>query len=94
MRSSALWRLFGPDALYIKYKYMAQNKQGFIQIIIIVVLLVIILSLLGVSLSSLFSNPLLQNNFGVVWGWVSNVWTNYLSVPFVAIWYVIWINFF
>lgn len=63
------------------------KQQGFIQIIIIVVLLVIILSLLGVSLSSLFSNPLLKDNFAIVWGWASDIWNNYLSVPFIAIWH-------
>ncbi|MDO8523591.1 MAG: hypothetical protein Q7S12_04940 [bacterium] len=67
---------------------MQNKKQGFIQIIIIVVLLVIILSLLGVSLSSLFSNPLLKDNLGFVWNGVANVWNNYLSVPFYTIWHV------
>lgn len=66
---------------------MPPKKEGFIQIIIIIVLLVIILSLLGVSLSSLFSNPLLKQNFTIIWGWVSNIWNNYLSVPFTTLWH-------
>jgi hypothetical protein len=61
-------------------------KQGFIQLILIIVLLVIILSLLGVSLSSLFSNPVLQQNFGFLWGWISRAWSNYLAVPFGYLW--------
>lgn len=57
-------------------------KQGFIQIIIIAVLLVIILSLLGVSLSALFSNPVLKDNFGFLGKWMAVLWGGYLSVPF------------
>ncbi|MEK7559748.1 MAG: hypothetical protein AAB522_00390 [Patescibacteria group bacterium] len=60
-------------------------RKGFIQIIIIFVLLVIILSLLGVSLSTLFKNPILQENFGFIGDWIAWLWNNYLSVPF---WYV------
>lgn len=61
-------------------------KQGFIQLIIIIALLVIILSLLGVSLSSLFSNPVLQQNFGFLWNWIGKIWDNYLSAPFSYLW--------
>lgn len=67
------------------------RNKGFIQIIIIVVLLVIILSLLGVSLSSLFSNPVLQQNFGFLGNWLIKLWTNYLSQPFQYIW-DIWVD--
>ncbi len=59
-------------------------KSGFIQIIIILILLLIILSLLGVSLSSLFSNPILKENFGFLGNKITWVWNNYLSSYF---WY-------
>lgn len=62
------------------------ENQGFIQLIIIIALLVIILSLLGVSLSALFSNPVLQQNFGFLWNWMGNFWNNYLAAPFVYLW--------
>jgi len=67
------------------------HKKGFIQIIIIIVLLVVILSLLGVSLSSLFSNPILKDNFGFLGNGLGNFWQNYLSAPFKYIWNV-WAN--
>lgn len=60
-------------------------KGGFIQIIIILALLVMILSLLGVSLSALFENPILRDNFGFIWDWIRWLWNNYLNVPF---WYI------
>ena len=61
-------------------------KTGFIQIIIILVLLLIILSLLGVSLTSLFSNPILKDNFGFVTKGAYYVWDNYLGAPVKYIW--------
>ncbi|MEK7503120.1 MAG: hypothetical protein AAB556_01595 [Patescibacteria group bacterium] len=56
-------------------------KNGFIQIIIILALLVIILSLLGVSLSALFSNPILQDNFSFIKDWGRLLWNSYLGAP-------------
>ncbi|OGF49737.1 hypothetical protein A3G55_03230 [Candidatus Giovannonibacteria bacterium RIFCSPLOWO2_12_FULL_44_25] len=67
------------------------RNKGFIQIIIIGALLVIILSLLGVSLSSLFSNPILKENFGFLGKWLAKLWNSYLSAPFQYLW-SIWVD--
>ena len=72
---------------------MRKPNQGFIQIIIILVLLVIILSLLGVSLNSLFSNPVLVGNFGFLGTWLAGIWNNYFSAVFNYFW-GIWANLF
>lgn len=56
-------------------------KKGFIQIVIILVLLVVILSLLGVSLSALFSNPFIKENFSFIKDWCLWLWNNYLQAP-------------
>lgn len=56
-------------------------KNGFIQIIIILVLLVIILSLMGVSLSVLFSNPVLKDNFSFIGDWWNWLWNSFLGAP-------------
>ena len=69
-----------------------QNK-GFIQIIIIAVLLVIILSLLGISLNSLFSNPVLKNNFGFLGQWIAILWNNYFGATFNYFWNI-WVQIF
>lgn len=58
-----------------------QQNKGFIHIIIIVVLLLIIISLLGVSLQSVFSNTLLQQNFGFVGNWLSTLWHSVIFAP-------------
>ena len=68
---------------------MTEKKGGFVQIIIIIVLLVVILSLLGVSLSSLFSNPLLKDNFGFLGDWLSALWNNYLAASAHYFWNIL-----
>lgn len=68
---------------------MKEDNQGFVQIIIIIALLVVILSLLGVSLSSLFSNPLLKENFGFIGVWLSNIWDNYLAASAHYLWNIL-----
>lgn len=56
-------------------------KGGFIQIILIFILFIVILSLLGVSLSSLFNNQTLRDNFSFLWNWTGIVWNHYLKGP-------------
>lgn len=56
-------------------------KRGFIQIIFIFILFIVILSLLGVSLSSLFNNQTLRDNFSFLWNWTEIIWNNYLKGP-------------
>ena len=60
---------------------MIHQQKGFIQFIIIIALVIIILSLLGVSLRSLFSNDTLLDNFGVVGEWLSKLWHSVLLSP-------------
>ena len=58
-----------------------RQEKGFIQFIFIIILIIIVLSLLGVSLRSLFSNTTLQDNFGVVGEWLSKIWHSTLATP-------------
>lgn len=54
-------------------------NRGIIQLFIIIVLFIIILSLLGVSLSSLFNEHTLRENFQFVWNEVVYVWQTYVA---------------
>ena len=56
-------------------------ERGFIQLIVILVLILVILSLLGISLSALFQNKALQDNFSFTFNGVVYLWTNYLARP-------------
>lgn len=54
-------------------------NRGIIQLLIIIILFIIILSLLGVSLSSLFNEHTLRENFNFVWSGVMHVWQTYVA---------------
>jgi hypothetical protein len=53
------------------------RNEGFIQSIIILVLLLVIVSLLGVSLTSVFNDKTLQENFRFVSEGISIFWNSY-----------------
>ena len=55
------------------------KERGFMELIIIVILLVVILSLLGVSLTSLFNNKTLKENFALLWQGVVWLWQHYIA---------------
>lgn len=53
-------------------------NQGIVQFLIIIILSVIILSLLGVSLTSLFNDKTLRENFVFLWGGAKHLWLVYI----------------
>lgn len=57
------------------------NQQGFLKLIIFAVALIIILSLLGISLKSVFKNETLKENFDFVWKILKSLWDNFLKTP-------------
>ncbi|MBI2175682.1 MAG: hypothetical protein HYU35_03055 [Parcubacteria group bacterium] len=57
------------------------KQQGFFQLIVIVLIFIIILSLFGVSLTSLFNNKTIRENFSVLWNGISYIWNTFLSAP-------------
>lgn len=66
---------------FLKEAILGDMERGFIQLIVILVLVLVILSLLGISLSALFQNRTLKDNFSFAFGGVEYVWTNYLARP-------------
>ncbi|MBI4121677.1 MAG: hypothetical protein HY470_01830 [Candidatus Ryanbacteria bacterium] len=56
-----------------------REERGIIQLLIIIVLSVIILSLLGVSLSSLFNDKTIKENLAFLWQGVAWIWSNYVA---------------
>ena len=61
------------------------KNQGFIQLIVILLLIVVILSLLGVSLTSLFQNKTLQENFSFIGVGLGYAWDHWLERPMAAV---------
>lgn len=64
---------------------MAKN-EGFIQLIIILVLVVVILSLLGVSLSALFQNRVLKDNFSFIGDILGTIWQSWAGKLAKTVW--------
>lgn len=62
------------------------KKSGFIQLILILILFIVILSLLGISISSVFENKLVRDNFSFVWDWLDFIWQRWLAGPFWTVW--------
>jgi hypothetical protein len=65
---------------------MKISKRGFIGIIVLVVIAILLLSYLNFDLKKIFTAPAVKTNFSYIWGIVTNIWVNYLSVPFTFLW--------
>ena len=64
-----------------------KNKQGgLIKLIIIVVIAIAILSYYGFDIKNFFTSPQAQKNFGYVWNFITESWTNYLAEPASKLW--------
>lgn len=64
-----------------------KNKQsGLIQWIIIIIVVILILSYFGFDIRALINDPQTQDNFSVVWGFVVDLWEDYLRIPVLWIW--------
>ncbi len=63
-----------------------KKNGGFIQLIVIFLLLVVILSLLGVSLSSLFQNKTLQENFSFIGTALKTVLNSWVGKTIGVVW--------
>lgn len=62
----------------LRRRFSEASKQGFIQIIVILILMLVIASLLGADLSSLYKNKTLRTNFSYVWQWIGKAWDQYI----------------
>ena len=57
---------------------MPAGRQGFIQLLVILILMLVIASLLGANISSLYKNKILRTNVLAVWQGIENVWDRYV----------------
>lgn len=67
-------------------------KGGLIGIIILIIIAVAVLSWYGFDLKEFFTSPQAQKNFGYIWNFITNTWTNYLAAPAGKLW-AIWIQY-
>ena len=69
-----------------------RNKKGgvsLISTIIIIVIIIAILSWYGFDIKDFFTSPQAQKNFGYVWNFISDIWSNYLAGPVIKLWSII-----
>jgi hypothetical protein len=70
-----------------------KNKQnGLIKMIILIIIAIAVLSWYGVDIKEFFTSPQAQQNFGYVWGFITDLWSNYLVGPATKLW-GIWLQY-
>jgi hypothetical protein len=70
-----------------------KNKNGgLIKMIIVIIIAIAILSYYGFDIKNFFTSPQAQKNFGYVWNFITDAWTNYLAEPASKVW-GIWIQY-
>ncbi len=63
-----------------------------IKLIIFIVLVIAVLSYFGVSVRTIVNSDMIQDNFSFVWGWVKQIWNNYMARPARYLWNDIFIE--
>jgi len=61
-------------------------KKGLIKTIIVIIIALIILGYFGFNIGDIINGSTVQSNLHTAWDFVSKIWNNYLSVPFVFVW--------
>ena len=65
------------------------KKAGIIKMIIIIIIAIAILSYYGFDIKNFFTSPQVQKNFEYVWGFLKDIWSNYLAEPAHKLWGII-----
>lgn len=68
------------------------KNRGLVRTVLIVLVAILVLSYFGFDIRGIVESPLAQNNIGYVWGFVVNIWNNYLSQPVTYFWNNIFIG--
>jgi hypothetical protein len=68
------------------------KKGGLVKIIILIIIAIAVLSWYGVDIKEFFTSPQVQKNFGYVWNFIKELWSNYLTDPAHKVW-GIWLTY-
>jgi hypothetical protein len=68
------------------------KEQGLIKAIILIIIAIAILSWYGVDIKEFFTSEQAQKNFGYIWSFIQDIWSDYLSGPFNKLW-DIWLQY-
>jgi hypothetical protein len=78
-------KLFFTNSTSPKNSKIATDR-GLVKMIIVIVVALLILSYFGLNLRNIANAPTTQDNFGYVWGIVTDIWNNYLAKPATYVW--------
>jgi ABC-type phosphate/phosphonate transport system permease subunit len=70
-----------------------RTNRGLVKMVILIVIALILLAYLGLNLREITSSPTFIDNWEFIKNLCSNVWNNYLKVPFTFIWSKVFIPF-
>jgi ABC-type phosphate/phosphonate transport system permease subunit len=73
-------------------KSYKNKQQGLIRMIIILIIAIAVLSWYGVDIKEFFTSPQAQKNFGYIWSFIKDTWSNYLAEPALKLW-TAWIQY-
>jgi len=76
----------------MKYFSKKQMNGGLIKLVILIVIVILALSYFGFDLKTFIESDQTQGNLKYVWGFVVNVWQNYLKGPLTYLWDEIFIK--
>ena len=69
-----------------------KKEQGLVKMIILIIIAIAILSWYGVDIKDFFMSEQVQKNFSYVWGFIKDIWSDYLATPASKLW-DIWIQY-
>jgi hypothetical protein len=69
-----------------------KKEQGLVKMIILIIIAIAILSWYGVDIKEFFTSEQVQKNFGYIWNFIKNIWSDYLAGPFSTLWNV-WLEY-
>lgn len=72
-------------------KNYKNNQRGLIKLIIIIIIAIAVLSWYGVDIKKFFTSEQALKNFGYIWTYIKEIWSEYLEVPAQKLW-VVWLD--
>ena len=66
------------------------SQKGLIKTIFTIVIALVVLGYFGFNVVDIFNNTTVQANLNAFWDFLYKIWINYLAVPFIFIFGILW----
>ena len=74
-------------------KKIINKESGLVRMVIMIIIAIAVLSYYGVDIKDFFTSEQFQKNFGYVWNFITDIWSNYLTEPAHKV-YEFWLKYF